>query len=607
MKYSIFSYIKLILFLFILTTLNSCKKYLDQQPITSYGTSFVFSTQQNAYEALMGVYSKLPGDQGYGIRLSLYYTVDNDEAQGPTGASDNDRRDIARYQATSGNAQLNNPFNNLFTGIEYANICIANIPAMAQYKTSKQLQRMYGEALTLRAQFYFEAIRNWGDLPANFQPAATLALTNPLPKRVNRDTLYNHILADLLTAESVVPWVNDLGAIGDPIDERITLGTVKGLRARIALFRGGYSLRNTSATMQRSADYLTYYKIAFQECADIINSGQHNLEPSYLNLWKNNVCAHVQADSSHELMFQVSATGLSGVEDTKLGYYDGPKVGSYGNTSICILPTYFYLFDSTDLRRDVTICAYNNATDGVTKIGQPISTLNDGKYRRDWITNPVIAATSAQQYMSLKWQILRYSDILLMYAEADNEINNGPNAADIEAVNKVRRRGYGLSINTPSSIDLPAGQNYTSFFNAIFKERSLEFGAEGIRKFDLIRWNLLGATIANTKTALTNMSNRVAPYNTLPVYMYYINNSQAYLNTFGSGLWKNSFYTASPSTTPSGTTKVTWMGTAGTSNAIYTANLARFATGFTANKCELLPIPIAAIQANPNLTQNPSY
>ena len=64
---------------------------------------------------------------------------------------------------------------------------------------------------------------------------------------------------------------NELAAIGDPVDERITKGTVKGLRARIALFRGGYSLRQTGA-MARKADYLTYYQIAKDECNDIINS-----------------------------------------------------------------------------------------------------------------------------------------------------------------------------------------------------------------------------------------------------------------------------------------------------------------------------------------------
>ena len=81
---------------------SGCKKYLDQRPITEVGPDAVFSDVPNAYKALAGVYSRLVGDQVYGIRISLYYPVDNDEMQGPTGASDNDRRDIARYAATPG-------------------------------------------------------------------------------------------------------------------------------------------------------------------------------------------------------------------------------------------------------------------------------------------------------------------------------------------------------------------------------------------------------------------------------------------------------------------------------------------------------------------------
>src|SRR5688500_6545500 len=83
--------------------LTGCKKYLDQQPITDVDASVVFKDVPSTYKALAGVYSLLVGDAGYGIRLSLYYPVDNDEMQGPSGASDNDRRDIARYSATAGN------------------------------------------------------------------------------------------------------------------------------------------------------------------------------------------------------------------------------------------------------------------------------------------------------------------------------------------------------------------------------------------------------------------------------------------------------------------------------------------------------------------------
>src|SRR6267154_1909803 len=100
----------LITAIMMLLALGSCKKYLNQLPITDVSTQVVFNDVASTYKAIAGVYSRLVGDQGFGIRLSLYYTVDNDEMQGPTGAGDNDRRDIARYAATSGNAQLTSAF-----------------------------------------------------------------------------------------------------------------------------------------------------------------------------------------------------------------------------------------------------------------------------------------------------------------------------------------------------------------------------------------------------------------------------------------------------------------------------------------------------------------
>ncbi len=579
-----------------------CKKYLDQQPITDVGSEMVFQDVTSTRKALAGVYSRLVGDAGFGIRLSLYYTVDTDEMQGPTGNSDNDRRDIARYAATSGNAQITNPFNQLFTGIEYANICIANIPKMNMYNSGseqekKQLRRLYGEALALRAQFYFQAIVNWGDLPVHFQPSATLASTNPFPTRTDRDTIYNRLLADLKVAADLVPWRNEITGIGDQLDERITKGTVKGLRARIALFRGGYALRS-DATMKRPADYLTYYQIAKDECNEIIASNQHSLNASFRALWKDQVNARAVADPNGELMFQASGIGRNATADTKLAYYNGPSVNSLGNKSINVLPTYFYLFDQNDLRRDVTVAPYNVAANGTTKVGQAITALCDGKYRRDWITGPAVLPTDAVQYFGLKWQILRYSDVLLMLAEAENEIS-GPTATAYNAVNQVRRRGFGKAIGTPDvTVDLPAGLSKTAFFDAVVKERSLELGGEGVRKFDLIRWNLLASKIAETKTTLLAMSTRSGVYNTLPEFMYYRNNSSADDVT----LWANSFYATAPGTAPANSTRVNWM-----QAAINTTALARYATGFTTGKSELLPIPQPARDANPNLTQNPGY
>ncbi|MBC7651701.1 MAG: RagB/SusD family nutrient uptake outer membrane protein [Deinococcales bacterium] len=608
-KHFSYKFQTLLLLIFVSVTLlfSSCKKYLDQQPITAVGADFVFSDISTTFKALAGVYSALTGDQGYGIRLSLYYTVDTDETQGPGGTIDDDRRGLARYAATPANLQINAPFIQMFRGIEYANICIDNIPKMSLYTSGsdqqkKQLQRMLGEALTLRAQFYFEAIRNWGDLPTHFLPGYLQAPTDAFPTRTNRDTLYNRLLADLKIASDLVPWRNDLTAIGDQLDERITKGSVKGLRARIALFRGGYSLRNitstnSTATMQRSSDYLVYNQIAKDECNDIINSGQHILNTNFRTLFKDQVGARVVADPQGELMFQVSGIGTAGIADTKLGYYNGPTIGTFGNKSINIIPTYFYLFDSADLRRDVTCTPYNVAADGIIKIGQPITAICDGKYRRDWISNPAIPAASAAQYFGLKWQILRYSDVLLMYAEAENELN-GPTVSAYNAINQVRRRGYGKPVTTANAtVDL-SGLNKGSFFDAIVKERSLELGGEGVRKYDLIRWNLLATKLNDTKTALAQMVAGTGIYAGLPTFMYFKNASSLDDNT----LWVNSFYKPAPTATPAGSTRVAWVST-----GVTTTTLARFATGFTINKSELLPIPQAQVIANFNLTQNPGY
>ena len=134
--------------------------------------------------------------------------------------------------------------------------------------TTNNCRECKAKLWTLRAQFYFEAIHNWGDLPAHFRPAYAISGENQFPSKTNLDSLYDHLLADLKDAENLVPWRNDIAGIGDPTDERITKGAVKGLRARIALFRGDYALRQTGG-MQRGSNYQQYYQIARDECNDI--------------------------------------------------------------------------------------------------------------------------------------------------------------------------------------------------------------------------------------------------------------------------------------------------------------------------------------------------
>ncbi|MGF7232317.1 RagB/SusD family nutrient uptake outer membrane protein [Arachidicoccus sp.] len=566
--------------------LSSCKKYLTLNPVSSFGPDVVFGTVANAQKAVYGAYQEMTGDNGYGIRVSMYFPYDNDLMMGAGGHNDGDRRDIGRYNLTSSNQQIYKPFNQMYAGVERANLCIKYIPQMSLYSngTAQQkgeLQRLYGEALTLRAQYYFELIRNWGDVPAQWVPSSDIP--NLFLAKTDRDTIYDHILNDLKTAEDLVPWRSGVSALGDPNDERITKGAVKGLRARIALFRGGYSLRRDNQ-MERGSNYLDYYKIADQECADIIQSGEHKLDPSFQDLWQNQLDAH-QIDPYGEFMFQVAMSGGTSSTDSKLGKYNGP------NGSLTILPTYFYMFDSVDTRRDVTIAPYKiNSDNTLSAVG--LSSLADGKFRRNWITNPTIDISNQAQNFGLNWPILRYADVLLMYAEAENEINNGPTAAAIDAYEQVRKRAFVGNLSemgtTPS--------DKAGFFNAIVNERALELGTEGIRKYDLIRWDSLGTKLSETKLALAALSNNAAPYDTLPAKMYYVAGpSTTTIN------WISSFYHPSATTTPPGATSVTWI------SNILGGNLQYFAEGFKPNHSELLPLPQSTIDANPNLKQDYGY
>jgi hypothetical protein len=489
------SAITAILFCGILSVVG-CKKYTEVDPVSQYSIEQAFSDVSNATTALIGVYDELQGDNGYGIRISMYYPYDSDEGI-VSGNIDNGRRGVGRYQLLLTNSEIANPFRQLYRGIEKANLCIEQIPMMKQYTSGTvaeqaSLKRLHGEALTLRAQFYFELIRNWGDVPAPMIPA--YKQVDLYPVAADRDSTYGKLLADLAVAKDLLPWRTDAG----PRNERITKGAAKALRAKIALFRGGYALR-ANQQMERKSDYRTYYQIALDECTELLaRRDQHDLNPSFSDIWRK-VTSFIY-DPKGEIIFEVGAGGGNGNSDSRMGNYDGPTLNNAsrygaGGGGVQMLPNYFYAFDSVDTRRDVTITHYQVTSSSNIKSQRKLGELNTGKYRRDWRV-PLLPGTVLN--VGYNWSLIRFSDVLLMYAEAVNEINNGPSALAISAFEEVRKRGYA---GNTASIDVTPTDK-TGFFNAIENERFLEFGHEGIRKYDLLRWNLLATKLAETRTKI---------------------------------------------------------------------------------------------------------
>ena len=572
--------------------LPACKDYLEVQPVAFYTATDTFNSVGGATGAVIGAYDLLSGDPTYGTRLSTYYPYDTDEMQGSPGASNNARNGIARYSPTPTNAEVTNPWNSLYQGVERANICIKNIPLMNLYAKgaaadTAALHRLYGEALTLRAQYYFELIRNWGDVPATFAPA-TYTDDKNLPN-ADRNATYARLIADLALAEKLVPYRSQAGAF----NERITKGAVKALRARLAMYRGGYRANSATGVIERPADYLDYYRIARQECIELMaRRGEHNLNPSFEETFRS--INQLRPDAAHEIMFEVGMGAGTAASDSKLGYVNGPRLNAsptYGTTqgSVIALPTYFYAFDSTDVRRDVTVTLYTiESTDFQKAVA--LNAATDGKFRRDWRTPP---QTGAGNYLNYNWPLIRFADVLLMFAEADNELNGAPSTAAIAAFEEVRLRGYG---GVRARIGVTPTTK-TGFFAALQNERFLEFGGEGIRKYDLLRWGILGQKIAEAKANLTLLSTGAAPYTYVPLVM-------PYRVVSGKVVWARSFYRRYPSTVtiPAGTTSVNW------SSALTTAGIANVASDFVPNMGkELMPIPQGSLDTDRNLKQNLGY
>ena len=139
MKNKFYQFVAVAVIIAILSTVG-CKKYTEVQPVSQYSVSQAFSDVSNAFTALVGVYDELQGDNAYGIRVSMYYPYDTDEGI-VSGNIDNGRRGIGRYQLLLTNAELTNPFRQLYRGIEKSNLCIDQIPKMSLYTTGTAAQQ----------------------------------------------------------------------------------------------------------------------------------------------------------------------------------------------------------------------------------------------------------------------------------------------------------------------------------------------------------------------------------------------------------------------------------------------------------------------------------
>ncbi|SHM75720.1 RagB/SusD family nutrient uptake outer membrane protein [Flavobacterium chilense] len=451
----------------LLLPLNSCDKELDTTPYSYFTTANFFSNVNEAYMATLGVYESMSSLDSYGWNISLIFDADTDIEQ-MTGIGADDWRTIAHYQGISQTTTFYTAWSKLYEGVDRANVVIERIPQMDLYTNGTQpqkdqLNRMLGEAKFLRGFYYSELVRLWGDVP--FKTKSSQSGDNLKVGLVDRYEIYTQIIKDMQEAALVLPEQT-------PTDERINKWGAKAMLARVALFAGGYSLA-ADGTMKRPSNYKDYYKLAQKEINDVMAQNPYKLNPSYSKVFKNQ-CQHVLEPT--ENIFQVAFYNPAGTlgNASWVGNFNGPATanGVYpSNISRCLVPKPFYnSFNEADQRRDFSIATYS-----INNLGNklPLLTTNQderwtvGKWSREYQTN----ATAERVYTHINWVIMRYSDLLLMRAEVENELNEGPNAIAYDAINQVRKRAFGADIQgSRIAIDLKTkGSGYTNAANVVIQ------------------------------------------------------------------------------------------------------------------------------------------
>lgn len=509
---------------------NCSDEYLETETKSSYTTDVVFSNPAFTLNALYGIYSLMTLDEMYSQKIPYYASLNSDievVAFGSGDYADNGRRGIGNYLATPGNNELARPWNALYRAIERANVLITEVPNSPVMSgddedAQRKMWMYYGEAITLRALFYFDLVRIWGDVPFKTEPSQPDGSNFFLPK-TDRDVILEAIIEDLQEAEQYVPWINQHDA-GTP--ERISKGFVKGLMARIALHRGGYALRLESNTIERGTNYEEYYQIARQQCKEIIDRGVHSLNPSYKDVFvrQNQLSPDRQF---YESLFEV---GHGITRSGEAGYYIGvrydtnPKYGRGTQGGALTLPHYLYEFDPDDSRRTLAVAFYKYNDAPRMEIYTDPSQYRIAKWSVKWMTSAYIEANrnaGNKLLTGVNWTLMRYSDVLLMFAEAENELNGPTNLAK-EALKEVRRRAFPADVHAQkveAYVDNLGGKE--EFFNAIVDERALELGGESVRKFDLIRWNMLYEKITEARELNRKIVYGEPPYDHLPEFLYF--------------------------------------------------------------------------------------
>lgn len=508
----------------VLLAVTACTDFLEPDSISTFDTKYVYSNVDDARKGVNAIYVQF-GVDGFRSRLSNNMAGNTDIEHSSGWTSTGDRYQIWDLNAVPANGDLRQFWNAAFTAIRDANIAIEGILASdalnsSDVLTSRKMYHMLGEAYTLRAYWFSMLTYFFGDVPAGFDaPRAGLNFFLP---REDRNVILAKVIKDMIDIEEKMMWAEELPYGIEQVSREYTIGLI----ARIALQRGGYSL-TPEMNMERKSDYLEYYKIARDYSQKLMTLKDRALPADYRQVFLNNAkfVTPVNSDILFEVPFAIGNGDVGwNIGITVVGGATAKHDYGSGNNYMAIPPSYYFSFDTLDVRRDVTCGFYQVNANFQEEFISTAHNIAQGKWSRYFLEKG--QGSSSAKGTGINWPMLRYSDVLLMYAEAENELS-GPTPEAKAAFRRVRERAFNSNYwpeKVTAYIDQIA-QSKQTFFDAIVNERAWEFGGEMIRKYELVRWNLYSQKMQETVQTLKEMADAAftgtGKYSDLPDYMYW--------------------------------------------------------------------------------------
>ncbi len=454
---------------------SSCSDFLEQNPQTDLSENDFYKTADDILSAVNGAYSSLQEGDIYG-NWYVFGEIPSDNTRNQLSGSVTTQNEFDQFYIDTQNSMIANFWKAAYKVINRTNTVLGRIDGI---EINTELANRYKlECKFIRALMYFNLVRVYGDVPLVLKEISISESYDIL--REPKENVYNQIIADLKEAQDLPV------SYSTAEDGRATQGAAKALLANV---------------------YMTLHKYAEAETilAEIINSGRYSLlenTPGSLNIdgYKN-----VFSPVNHN-----SKEGIFEIQFLKGGYGEGSNyannfapensgtnvvaVGGTGGNNIPEMDIY-NAYEEGDLRRDFSM-----------SLG-----YYDNRKNNEWVESRYVCKFMDVPYQnndaSNNYPVIRYADVILMYAEALNQ--NGKTAEACKYLNMTRRRGFGYQTTETSPVDLQTTDK-AQFALMVEQERRVELAFENHRWFDLIRTGR-AVEVMRSKGFSLNETNLICP------------------------------------------------------------------------------------------------